>query len=171
IGHDTTFDDQVNNFGCQVFMFDPTVNQDTIRRTNNKNQHFYLLGLDASNYNLSVDLKYTDNKTETIVGELDTFDSIRSRLGHQHLPVHYLKLDIENSEWRVLPYMLERGLLHSVKQLAIEVHTLDIISAPQHRVLEMLEGYLQVLQGLRKEGFLRVSYRPTVVLETLYHVP
>ncbi|KAG7169042.1 putative Methyltransferase domain-containing protein 1 [Homarus americanus] len=156
IGDDSTFDDQ-----------------EPVLSTNYKRQHFYSLGLDIKkNQNHTTKVKYVDNnETKTIHGELDTYDGIRARLHHQHRTVHYLKLDIEANEWRVLPYMMERGLLDGVRQLAIEVHTMNIIKAPQHMVLDMLRGYWTVLMGLTRMGFLRAVYRPTVVLESLYTVP
>ncbi|XP_069183353.1 probable methyltransferase-like protein 24 [Procambarus clarkii] len=171
IGNDATFDDQASYFGCEVYMFDPSVNKTVIINTNLKNQHFYPIGLHVTHFNSSFNIQYTDNYTEFIQGEFDTYDSIRSRLGHQQRPVHYLKLDIENTEWSVLPYMMERGLLAGVRQLAVEVHTMDIITAPPHQVVKLLQRYWEVMQALSQQGFLRASYRPTVVLESLYHVP
>ena len=43
-------------------------------------------------------------------------------------------MDIENSEWRVIPYLTEGSRLEGVQQLAIEIHTMNIINAPADKV-------------------------------------
>ncbi|XP_045126468.1 uncharacterized protein LOC123513395 [Portunus trituberculatus] len=171
IGADTTFDDQMNYYGCDVFMFDPTVNPEAIVSTNLEHERFHLLGLDIYRYNRTHLNVYPDGINENITGEFDTYDNIRRRLGHESRPVHYLKMDIENSEWRVLPDLAKGGKLEGVRQLAIEIHTMDIIRAPTHQVLPLLRHYWQVLEHLTRLGFLRAWYRPNLVVETMYHVP
>lgn len=172
IGSDSTFDDQMNYFGCDVFMFDPTVSPQPIVSTNLKREQFHLLGLDLVRYNRTHLLEYVnDGKREIVVGEYDTYDSIRRRLGHESRTIHYLKLDIENMEWSIIPYLAEGSRLEGVRQLAIEIHTMDIINAPADKLLPMLHKYWQVMERLTRLGFLRAWYRPNLVLESLYHVP
>jgi len=45
----------------------------------------------------------------------------------------FLKLDIEGHEFRVIPAMIQRGDIHKVKQLVLEIHTpADIQYAPDY---------------------------------------
>jgi hypothetical protein len=41
---------------------------------------------------------------------------------HGERVIDYVKIDIEGDEWTVLPQMIESGILHRVKQLAMEIH-------------------------------------------------
>lgn len=172
IGHDTTFDDMANHYGCEVFMFDPTINHDDINKNLFQREKFFHLGIESNHFHMNHHINYTDDsKTETIDGEYDTYDKIRERIGHQNRTVQYLKIDIENAEWRVLPDVIGKGLLSGVLQLAIEIHTMDIIKLPQNMVIDALQQYSKILSQLREEGFQRVSYRANIVVDTLYHVP
>ncbi|XP_047484977.1 uncharacterized protein LOC125036428 [Penaeus chinensis] len=107
--------------------------------------------------------------TDLIFGEFTTYEDIRKRLGHQKRDVHYLKIDIENMEWSVLPQLVKGGHLDRVSQLAIEVHTMDIIKAPPEKILPMLQSYWQILESLKQLGFLRANHRFNTVLETTFH--
>ncbi|XP_042860011.1 uncharacterized protein LOC122245930 [Penaeus japonicus] len=100
-----------------------------------------------------------------------TYEDIKKRLGHQKRDVHYLKIDIENVEWGVLPQLVREGHLDRGFQLAIEVHTMDIIKVPRDKVLPMLQSYWNILDTLKQLGFLRAKHRFNTVLETLYHEP
>ncbi|XP_066963910.1 uncharacterized protein [Macrobrachium rosenbergii] len=39
-------------------------------------------------------------------------------------------MDIEGSEWKVLEYMMDRGLLNNVLQLAVEIHSDHVKTKP-----------------------------------------
>ncbi|CAL4084491.1 unnamed protein product, partial [Meganyctiphanes norvegica] len=48
VGDDTTFDDAASQYGCEVFMFDPSLDQDLkdeVIKNLTTYQHFYNLGL------------------------------------------------------------------------------------------------------------------------------
>ncbi|KAK7076812.1 hypothetical protein SK128_009020 [Halocaridina rubra] len=172
IGHDQTFDDMMNHYGCDVYMFDPTINYTDLNRNLQPREKFFPLGLDAKHYSINHNVEYLEsNTTEVIVGEYMTYDRIQEAIGHQNKTVHYLKMDIENAEWEVLPYMFHKGLLSGTLQLAIEIHTMDIIKLPKDEVIGKLEAYWTILQELEKQGFHRTHYRPNIVADTMYHVP
>ncbi|XP_066986580.1 uncharacterized protein [Macrobrachium rosenbergii] len=130
IGHDTSFDDMSNYFGCDVFMFDPTINKSDVNSQLLEKQKFFHIGISAKNY-----------------------------------------VDIENTEWDVIPYLSRKNLWPGIMQIAIEVHTMAIMDLPPENVMDELQRYARILLLLRKEGFLRVSYRANYVEETLYKVP
>ncbi|XP_042860009.1 uncharacterized protein LOC122245929 [Penaeus japonicus] len=58
VGADTTFDDMTSYFGCDVFMFDPTVNGTELVMSNKKKEEFYPWGLDShfrkQNFNIEL---------------------------------------------------------------------------------------------------------------------
>ncbi|XP_037797069.1 methyltransferase-like protein 24 [Penaeus monodon] len=169
VGADTTFDDMASYYGCDIFMFDPTVNETELKMSNAKREVFYPWGLSSRHYTQNFSIEFEDKPSNLLVGEFTTYEDIRKRLGHQKRDVHYLKIDIENMEWSVLPLLVRDGHLDRVSQLAIEVHTMDIIKAPPEKVLPMLQSYWQVLESLKQLGFLRANHRFNAVLETLYH--
>ncbi|XP_064105015.1 uncharacterized protein LOC135214614 [Macrobrachium nipponense] len=172
IGHDTSFDDMSNDFGCDVFMFDPTINKSDVSSQLLKKQKFFHVGISSKNYTLLHNVTYVDSGGgEVIVGKYNTYDEIRKLVGHTNQVVHYLKVDIENTEWDVIPYLSRKGLWPGIMQIAIEVHTMAIMDLPPENVMDELQRYARILLLLRKEGFLRVSYRPNYVEETLYKVP
>ncbi|XP_068223732.1 probable methyltransferase-like protein 24 [Palaemon carinicauda] len=172
IGHDTSFDDMSNYFGCNVYMFDPSINKEDVSSQLLEKQKFFHIGLSSKNYTMLHNITYVDSHDkEVIEGKYSTYDKIRELVGHKNQPVHYLKVDIENTEWDVIPYLSKKGLFAGIMQIAIEVHTMTIMKIPPNRVMEELQRYARILLLLRKEGFQRVSYRPNYVEETLYKVP
>ncbi|KAK3859698.1 hypothetical protein Pcinc_034204 [Petrolisthes cinctipes] len=173
IGYDVTFDDQMSYFGCEVHMFDPTINHSRLASQLQPHQHFYHIGLDAITYNKTFvwNNEDDDKPGDVIVGDFDTWDHIRAHLHHQNTPVHYLKLDIEGYEWRILEELGSNGRLAGVKQLAIELHTSVIIDYPDYKVLEFLMWFWDKLEALHRQGFLRAIYQPTLVEESMYTVP
>ncbi|XP_063605204.1 uncharacterized protein LOC134780410 [Penaeus indicus] len=168
VGADTTFDDTASYYGCDVFMFDPTVNGTELQMSNTKRETFYPWGLSARHYKQNFTIEFDDKPSALIVGEFTTYEDIRKRLSHQERDVNYLKIDIENMEWSVLPQLVRDGHLDRVSQLAIEVHTMDIIIAPPEKVLPMLQSYWQILESLKQLGFLRAKHRFNTVLESTY---
>ncbi|KAK4292408.1 hypothetical protein Pmani_034827 [Petrolisthes manimaculis] len=175
IGYDVTFDDQMSYFGCELHMFDPTINQSRLMSVLQPRQHFYHLGLDATTYNKTFvwrnEAEGDDLPDDIVVGDFDTWDHIRAHLHHQNTPVHYLKIDIEGYEWRILEELGSKGRLAGVQQLAIELHTSVIINYPEEKVLEILMWFWRKLEVLHRQGFLRAAYQPTLVEESMYTVP
>ncbi len=62
--------------------------------------------------------------------EMKTFSSIYDMLSTIHgndTIIDYLKMDIESGEWRVIPQMMESGILMDrVRQIGMEVHLGDV---------------------------------------------
>ena len=58
---------------------------------------------------------------------------------------------MESSEWGALETMLEEGMLHRVKQLAIEIHTSEIFRVKSS--IDDLVRYWTILNRLEQIGF------------------
>lgn len=101
----------MEEYGCQVFSFDPSINQTD--HDHSEQIHFYNLGL--GNKNDQVDM---DGWT------LKTLDSIYEMLIPRHgaTIIDYLKIDIEWEEWQVLKQMLTSRMFDKVRQFSIEFH-------------------------------------------------
>ena len=102
-----SFENAMNDFGCQVLMFDPTVNYPK------------QLGNKLSFEKLGVAARRNEEKL------LDTFSSILQRNGHLDSRITYLKVDIEGAEVDGLHEWLESGALKNVQQLGLEFHLPD----------------------------------------------
>ncbi|KAK8392085.1 hypothetical protein O3P69_017604 [Scylla paramamosain] len=140
IGADTTFDDQMSHYGCDVFMFDPTVNQETIVSTNLKNERFHLLGLDIFRYNRTHMNEYPDGKKENVTGEFDTYDNIRRRLGHESRHVHYLKvLPLLRQYWQVLERLTRLGFLRAWYRPNLVLETLYYVPGENRTIATCFE--------------------------------
>jgi hypothetical protein len=101
IREDWTFEQVMEDFGCDVFAFDPSINR-TDEKISDK-IFYYNLGLGA--------------KDEVVNGKgwhLQPLSSIYRRLSkeqHGHRVIDYLKLDIEMEEWNALPQIVQSGIM------------------------------------------------------------
>jgi hypothetical protein len=60
--------------------------------------------------------------------------------------IDYLKIDIEHSEWLVLPQIFESGMLNLVRQLAVEIHI------KSDSTLDDQRHFAGILQQLERQG-------------------
>ncbi|XP_077861542.1 putative methyltransferase-like protein 24 [Saccoglossus kowalevskii] len=110
IANNWSFDDDMAEFGCKVYSFDPSIGQPDHKHA--ENVWFYNIGLWDENID-----NMTTNKG---VWKCRTLDSLRKFLGHDTVDV--LKIDIEGSEWSVFVEILKSGVLNKVKQIMFELH-------------------------------------------------
>ena len=136
VGEDISFDQCViSKFGCNVFAFDPTPG--AIRCMINQNVdktkfHFYPYGISDFDGDLelfpppnpkhvSYSIVQRKGCSESIKFPVKRLATIVEELGHKHIDI--LKMDIEASEYSVIPTIIEesrRGLI--IDQLLIEFH-------------------------------------------------
>ncbi|XP_037789947.1 methyltransferase-like protein 24 [Penaeus monodon] len=91
-GDDISFEDAMIQFsGCELHLFDPTVNASDLLGSDEKIK-FHQVGLGDSEKIM------VNNKSSTSY-VFQPFDSILRQNGHVGRTIHYLKLDIESSEW------------------------------------------------------------------------
>lgn len=150
IGNDWSFDDDMEYYGCDVFSFDPSINKKSHERT--FAIHFYDWGLSHQN---------GKGVGEQSHWEMRTLSSIYEELTkrHGHKIIDYLKLDIEFSEWDVIPDMIDSGMLSKVRQLGIELHV-----SPDESI-EKYNHYARIVRSLENHGMVRFDskYNPWLV--------
>ena len=126
-------------YGCQVYAFDPSM----------KNQSGPVEGI----HFFPVGLGHRDEKLTTTGWQMFTLQSIHQMMRAQHgvgAVIDYLKIDIEHSEWVVLPQIIESGMLNLVRQLAVEIHIKSDSTLDDQR---HLAGILQQIE--RQGGMVR----------------
>lgn len=110
ISTDWSFDDELDKvYGCKVYAFDPTIGlQDHNRSENIK---FYNLGI-------------SDRPGLLGGGKLESYSGILKKLNLENTTIDYLKMDVEESEWKFLENVLMKtpNLLKNVRQMGMEIH-------------------------------------------------
>lgn len=136
IGDDFSFDDHMaQRYGCTVHSFDPSINVPEGER--GKGSWFHTVGLSSRNQELA------NGWT------METFDEITKKLKFEQKTLDIVKVDIEESEWQVIPQMAQSGSLHHIRQLIIELH---IAIGPEPMREKYIRGLL-VLKSLFDQGF------------------
>ena len=141
--NDWTFEDMMDNLGCSVYAFDPTVDFPSKR---GKNITFEKLGVAAK----------TDEEKL-----MDTLSNILKKYGHENTKISYLKIDIEESELTGLPVWLLSGALKNIEQIAVEIHL---------KGTESTVEFFKTLRSLYLDGDYRlISYEPNACWRNLAH--
>ncbi|CAL4075366.1 unnamed protein product, partial [Meganyctiphanes norvegica] len=169
VGDDITFEDTITYFkNCEVHLFDPTldkISQQILLEGLHSRLHFHLLGLSDKNERM----KSPHHEAHYL--DLRTLDQIQKELGHVGRTINYLKIDIEGAEWKALSYIVQHGLLNSVQQIAMELHTDHLNNQPYETWLLTLQKYLEVLRSIEAAGFHRVQYEVNWTLTCSLKVP
>lgn len=134
IGEDTSFDcELIKKYNCEVFGFDPTPKSIQWVAKNNlpNNFHFYDFGIGKTsrqeNFFLpknpdhvsgSVVSQSNVTDSDSVLVQLKSLEDTMSELGHDKVGI--LKMDIEGSEYEVLPGILEADL--NIDQILVEFH-------------------------------------------------
>ena len=153
ISNEWSFDDAMELYGCQIFSFDPSMNVSHHNRT--ESIHFYQMALD------DVDKDEWNNDPNVTSRTLSSIYNMLKPL-HGGVVIDYLKMDIEATEWRVLPQMIESGMMDRVRQLAVEIH-LDLdksLSIYRHQagIIQSLENYGMIRFDSKKNMFTMVDF-------------
>ena len=152
INNQWSFDEAMEQFGCQVYSFDPSMGVKDHNRT--KKIHFYNLGLSG-----------TDGLNPSTGWSMKTASSIYEMLSNSHgssALIDVLKMDIEYSEWDAIPQMLRSGFLtEKVKQLAVEIHfnASDSLEKFQQRVRILKDLEATFSDSISNGNFVRFSSR------------
>jgi hypothetical protein len=149
-----SFDEAMEQFGCQVYSFDPSMGAKDHNRT--EKIHFYNVGLSGED-GLHPS-KGWNMKTASSIYEM------LSNTGHgSSTLIDVLKMDIEFSEWEAIPQMLQSSFLtDKVKQLAVEIHFKPDDSLANFRRHVRILQDLEAMEGPaeRSGKFIRFSSRP-----------
>ena len=145
INDEWSFDEAVEKMGCQIYAFDPTMKRDDFDKSDNI--HFFNMGLSDRD----------DDKDEGNGWKTRTLKSVYEMLVPKHgrVPIDYVKMDIEMSEWPVIPNLIETGMLEHVKQLAVELH----FHYGDISVMYM-RSCMSIVRNLEKHGMIRFASRP-----------
>ena len=117
INGDWTFEEEMEKYGCQVFAFDPSMNETD--HDHSERIYFYNLGLSSHDH-----VSPESNGSNWIMKSLDSIYKLlipRHQHGKDQI-IDYLKIDIEWDEWDVLPQIIESGMIDKVRQLSVEFH-------------------------------------------------
>lgn len=140
INNDWTFDEAIEQMGCRVYAFDPSMNVEN--HDHKAKIHFYNLGLG--------DRDERWNKDSNMNWTMKSLDSIyHNLLQHDGRIIDYLKIDIQHSEWIVLPQILSSGMMDRVRQLALDVHL------PERGGLDEFRRRVGILKSLEDYGLVR----------------
>ena len=162
ISYDWSFDEGLEEFGCEIFSFDPSMDQ--ADHDHSQHIHFYKIGLGPLN---------TVNDRNW---KLMTLDSIYQMLVPRHGAhiIDYLKIDIEWSEWDALEQIIKSKMLNKVRQLTVEFHFSNKQTA-ESRFDMTLDGYRSLVHLVKsiEKLMTRFDSRPniwsTLNIENLNH--
>ena len=142
--NDWSLEEAFVQFGCQVFAFDPQ----HLPLANASKVHFIQLGLSNSD---------TDRGNGFKNWKLRTLASLYRMLAarqHGAVPIDYLKLSIDKSEWIVIPQLIDSGVLDNVRQLSVRINFYVNI-----RYLEYFQLCVKVIKSLEEYGMVRFFSR------------
>ena len=146
ISYEWSFDEAMEDYGCKVYAFDPSMNEGVYDYS--KSIHFYNFGLGDRDYITADDRNWT----------MKTLSSIYQMLVplHGNAVIDYLKMDIEFAEWDVIPQIISSGMLAKVRQLGVEFHLRE------EGDLEKYKSLVRVIKGIEDAGMIRFDskYNP-----------
>lgn len=151
INDEWSFDETMEEYGCQVYAFDPSMNISDHYRS--ESIHFYRIALDSE------DSEVWNGRPGVKARTLESiYRMINSDRGIDDGTIDYLKIDIETAEWRVLPQIVESGMMDKVKQLSVEIHLpngSDHDNDDRHFSLDQYRKLASILQSLENYGLVR----------------
>ncbi|XP_050689220.1 uncharacterized protein LOC126981742 isoform X2 [Eriocheir sinensis] len=158
-GHDFSFDGSIARHGCEVFTFDGDSDHMKYPTQIGRGMWFYKVRIGPDF--LKQLLHYVSPSSSSSSPQLLTYwplPAVMSRLGHHNNHLHYLKIDIEGHEWKVLEESLfKTSILEHTQQLGLEVH-LDELKTGNKTLIA--RKYLRVLRGLDQRGFRLAHWEP-----------
>jgi FkbM family methyltransferase len=168
IGRDISFDlALIENFGLKVFAFDPTPKSIAWLESQKLPSEFQYFPLGLSDHDGTMEFFETDGEHAVSYTELKLEDkkvrqqpiflqvckllTICSMLNHDHIDI--LKLDIEGSEYRVLPDLLQSNI--QVDQILVEFHHRfkEIKVAKTRQLIEILNLYGYKIFDISTSGY------------------
>eukprot|EP00971_Amphidinium_carterae_P235815 4679958-Amphidinium_carterae.1 len=80
---------------------------------------------------------------------IDVADFLRQRVSEDDYVV--LKMDIEGTEYRLIPHLLQQGVTNLLDEVMVEPHT-NINSCCKHRLDRFRSAALRLIRNLREAG-------------------
>ena len=144
ISYEWSFDEAMEKYGCKIFAFDPSMKM--ADHQHSKAITFYNLGLGSNS---------TKQGNGWIIKTLsDIYTMLRPI--HGDVVIDYLKMDIEHSEWNVIPDIIKSGMLRKIRQLGVELHL------PGSAKIDQYRSRVKIIKSLENAGFIRFDskYNP-----------
>ncbi|XP_018018344.1 uncharacterized protein LOC108674871 [Hyalella azteca] len=155
INNEWSFDDAMEEYGCKVYAFDPSMRRRAHLRRHKI--HFQPWGLGGATGQVT----FRNNKTP-IIGQVYTYRDVLKKINESNSVIDYLKIDIEGSEVDFFNNVLSDDveLLANVKQIGMEIH-------PGRSTTSRDKIWSQIRQ-LRSLHFLQVFSQPNLVARSPY---
>ena len=129
-----SFEEALERYGCEIFAFDPSMNETD--HDHSRFIHFYNIGLG--------DRDEASDSDGWAIKSLDSIYQMLVRLKRHEddAIIDYLKMDIEWDEWADLKQIIATDMLAKVRQLSVEFH-LPHQSAglPGHNMTMTIQDY------------------------------
>ncbi|KAK4014891.1 methyltransferase-like protein 24 [Daphnia magna] len=138
VNHEWTFDEEMARYGCQVYAFDPMAG---LSYNRSDKIHVYNYGLSFKT-EISVQ-NWTVMPLKKLYKMLEPV--------HGRIPISYLKYDLEDGNLRVVPDIVQTGMLANIRQLALEVHI------EPEGTIEDFRDMVEVLQAMEELGMVRFA--------------
>ena len=140
---ESSFYKAFEEYGCNVFVFDHFNKEDE-----DQSPHLHMI-------NFNIGIKDSDESGKKIRTLASAYKTLSKRLDHNDVDIDYVKLDIEGTEWEVIPQIIKSGILDRVKQLNIEMHY-------GNDTLPAMHYYVGIIKSLEAAGMVRYSNRPNI---------
>ncbi|XP_018017319.1 uncharacterized protein LOC108673940 [Hyalella azteca] len=146
INNEWSFDDAMEQYGCKVYAFDPTMDEQAYLRGSNIHFHPWALGGVTGVANFR-------GKNRTIY----TYRDILKKINEEKSVIDYLKIDVEGYEIDFFRNVLndDAELLANVKQIGMEIHT--------RRSTTIRDAIWSQIRQLRSLHFSQISSLPNMV--------
>lgn len=155
INQEWSFEDQMAGFGCKVYAFDPSTNETDHDRGDMI--HFYHIGL--SNIDEITDNGWNLHSLSSIYKNFSMFYHAERKI------IDYLKIDVESYEWRVIPQILESGMLDRIRQIGIEFH----LPTSKNTTLSDLRALVRIVKSLEDYGMVRFDSKLNPISEGIIY--
>ncbi|XP_071530157.1 probable methyltransferase-like protein 24 isoform X2 [Panulirus ornatus] len=160
VGNDFTFDEHMQDFGCEVHAFDHDNDHEIYDHRLGPIAFFHKARIGSETGFLRICEKTPHGRICEPALRYQTMADIRRNLGHEDRQLNYLKMDIEGEEWKVLHQILHNtSVLSTVSQVTLEIHLEELRSNKTvEGKRESVALYINVIQGLRNLGFQLVRH-------------
>ncbi|KAK7068312.1 hypothetical protein SK128_004799 [Halocaridina rubra] len=164
VGHDLTFDIDLEEFGCDVYAFDSDHSHANYPTFISDRLAFYKARI-GTHFLREFQYRQENLPTGPFMVEYWPLSGLMKRLGHQGTQMFYLKMDIEGIEWDVFEKSIfKTDILEGTVQLSLEIHFDELrqngSSKNTQELLDSVNKYLRVIRGLQTRGFQLAHWEP-----------
>lgn len=155
-----SFGEAMAAYGCQVFAFNPRIDDGIRDNIRQPNLHFFHLRLGSKSF----DVWAGETKRPTIT-LADLYQQMSIWHGKEAI-IDYLNLDVDWAEWHILPHIIKSGMMDKVRQLAVKIHL--PYSAPFFQRGQRLAQFTRlanILHEVENYGMIRFHSKPDLFFQ------